>query len=246
MESKSLFRIMSQVFGHALMMLYMFRKKITKYIPTHVNCITYINTEHNVVLNIYESSTINIIVSAILQLLHVPRHNFLYKYLNYDPFSVLCFDNDIDGNSNAGTDASTNYASTNDFHDFYAFEIWSQETRKYEYVMIEKQLLHHTIKDRTYPIDDLLGLLENNDNTIFSIQVNGRLVHSNIDNYIKSLNIHNNVTAECINLYDYYLTNESTFGYRGSKELIVTDYDLVTQVFKGSDFIMPMIQLNKD
>jgi hypothetical protein len=112
--------------------------------------------------------------------------------------------------------------------------------------MIEKQLLHHTIKDRTYPIDDLLGLLENNDNTIFSIQVNGRLVHSNIDNYIKSLNIHNNVTAECINLYDYYLTNESTFGYRGSKELIVTDYDLVTQVFKGSDFIMPMIQLNKD
>ncbi|NDB84815.1 MAG: hypothetical protein EB127_19220, partial [Alphaproteobacteria bacterium] len=167
MESKSIFRMMSQVFGHVLMMLYIFRKKVTKYIPSHVNCITYINTEHIAVLNIYESITIHVILATILQLLHVPRHSFLYRCISNDPFSVMCLDNE-DSSSNAGASAST---STVEFHEFYAFEIWSQETCKYEYVMIEKQLLYHTIKDRAYPIDDLLGLLDNNDNTIFSIQV---------------------------------------------------------------------------
>ena len=239
---------MYQVFGHVMMMLYMFRKKITKYIPSHVNCITYINTEHNVVLNIYESFTINIVLSTILQLLKVPPHNFLYKYLYNDPFSILCFESDVysnsDANANANADADAEL-STSDFHEFYALEIWSQETYRYEYIMIEKQLLQHSIKDRTYPVDDLLDLLKNNDNIIFSIQVNERLVHSNIDDYVKSFNIHNNITAECISLYDYYLTNDSTFGYRGSNNIIVTDYDLITQSFKGTEFIMPMIQLIK-
>ena len=230
MEYKNVYHIMSQIFGRVLMMVYIFKKKMKKHIPSHVNCITYINTQHNAVVNIYESFTVNIILSTIVKLLRVPCHNFLYKYLNNDPFYVLCFENED---------------STNDFHEFYALEIWSQESCKIEYVMIEKQLLYHTIKDRTYPVDDLLDLLKNNDNTIFSIQVNERLVHSNIDDYIKSFNIHNNVTAECINLYDYYLSNDSTFGYRGEKEIIVTDYDLITQAFKGTEFIMPMIQLIK-